>query len=288
MKKLLTLAIAAVAILSSCDKKPSTDEMAAQAMQEATQQELVVAISDRDSLLVLVNEISSDMDQIKRLENILDVSNASGETPSQRAQIRADISAIQMTLEQRRQQLADLEKKLNNSNLSNSKLRQTIETLRGQIDSQAAEIETLRTSLDQANTQIGQLNTKVDSLHNTVDTVSAQRDAALDDNRSLTNELNLCYYVAASSKELKAHKILESGFLRKTKIMKGDFDQSFFTVADKRTFKVLNLHSKKAKVLTNQPADSYQIVEINGQKALQIVDPEKFWSLSNYLVIEID
>ena len=288
MKKLLTLAIAAVAILSSCDKKPSTDEMAAQAMQEATQQELVVAISDRDSLLVLVNEISSDMDQIKRLENILDVSNASGETPSQRAQIRADISAIQMTLEQRRQQLADLEKKLNNSNLSNSKLRQTIESLRGQIDSQAAEIETLRTSLDQANTQIGQLNTKVDSLHNTVDTVSAQRDAALDDNRSLTNELNLCYYVAASSKELKAHKILESGFLRKTKIMKGDFDQSFFTVADKRTFKVLNLHSKKAKVLTNQPADSYQIVEINGQKALQIVDPEKFWSLSNYLVIEID
>lgn len=288
MKKLLLLAIAAVAMLSSCDKKPSEAEVAAQAMQEATRQELQTAISDRDSLLSLVNDISSGMDQIKRLENILSVSSQSGETASQRAQIRADIAAIQMTLEQRRQQLEELEGKLSKSNLNNSNLRKTIETLRGQIDSQAAEIETLRTSLDEANTQIGRLNTAVDSLHNTVDTVRAERDAVIDDNRSLTNELNLCYYVAASSKELKAHKILESGFLRKTKLMKGDFDKSFFVVADKRTFKTLELHSKKAKVLTNQPAESYQILDIAGQKVLQINNPEQFWSLSNYLVIEID
>ena len=94
--------------------------------------------------------------------------------------------------------------------------------------------------------------------------------------------------MAASSKELKEHKILETGFLRKSKLLKGNFDQSFFTTADKRTLTVLNLHSKKAKVLTNPPSGSYEIIDNNGQKALRILNPDSFWALSNYLVIEID
>ncbi len=289
MKKLILLALAATTLLTSCDNKAKTDAEAAKALQEATAQELQVAVSDRDSLLSLVNDISAGMDQIKRLENILSVSNSSnGETTSQREQIRADIAAIQQTLEQRRQQLADLEAKLNKSALTNSNLRKTIETLRNQIDTQSAEIETLRTSLDEANAQIGTLNTKVDSLNVTVDTITNQRDAAQLHSVELANELNTCYYVAASSKELKQHKIIESGFLRKTKIMKGDYDQSFFIKADKRNLTTINLHSKKAEVLTNQPAGSYEILEKNGQKVLRILDAESFWSLSNYLVIKID
>lgn len=289
MKKLLLLAIAACSLLTACDNKAKSDAEAAKALQEATTQELQVAITDRDSLLNLVNDISSGMDQIKRLENILSVANSSnGETASQRAQIRADIAAIQQTLEQRRQQLADLEAKLNKSSLTNSNLRKTIETLRSQIDSQSAEIETLRRSLDEANEQIGTLNSKVDSLNVTVDTITNQRDAAQLQSVELANELNTCYYVAASSKELKQHKILETGLLRKAKLLKGDFDQAFFTKADKRTLTTIDLHSKKAQVLTNQPADSYQIVDNNGQKTLRIVNPEAFWSLTNYLVIKID
>lgn len=289
MKKLFLFVIAASALLTSCDNKPKTDQESAEALQTATTQELQAAVSDRDSLLSLVNDISAGMDQIKRLENILSVSNSSnGETSSQRAQIRADIAAIQQTLEQRRQQLADLEAKLNKSSLTNSNLRKTIETLRGQIDSQAAEIESLRTSLDEANAQIGTLNTKVDSLHMTVDTVTSQRDAAQLQSVELANELNTCYYVAASSKELKQHKILQTGFLRKSKLLKGDFDQSFFTKADKRNLTTINLHSKKAKVLTNQPTGSYEIIDNNGQKTLRILNAESFWSLTNYLVVEID
>jgi len=289
MKKLILLAIAATTMLTSCDNKAKTDAEATKALQEATAQELQIAVSDRDSLLSLVNDISAGMDQIKRLENILSVSNSSnGETTSQREQIRADIATIQKTLEQRRQQLSDLEAKLNKSSLTNSNLRKTIETLRNQIDTQSAEIETLRTSLDEANAQIGTLNTKVDSLNVTVDTITNQRDAAQLHSVELANELNTCYYVAASSKELKQHKILESGFLRKTKIMKGDYDQSFFIKADKRNLTTINLHSKKAEVLTNQPAGSYEIIENNGQKILRILDAESFWSLSNYLVIKID
>lgn len=289
MKKLFFLALSAVLVLSACNKKSDEEAAQEQALQDASKQELATAVAERDQLLSLVNEISSGMDQIKRLENILTVTNGmKGETASQRAQIQADIAAIQQTLQQRREQLADLEAKLNKSNLNNSNLKKTIETLRSQIDSQAAEIETLRANLTEANRQIGELNTAVDSLNTTVTTVTGERDAAQQESTELTNELNTCYYVIASKKELKDHKIIETGFLRKTKLMKSDFDQNFFTTGDKRTLSSIPLHSTKAEVLTNQPAGSYTITEQGGQKVLNITNPDLFWSLSNYLVVKID
>ena len=289
MKKLVILSLAFIAILASCGKQEEQEGVTEQQLQDATHQELEAAVADRDQLLSLVNEISSGMAEIKRLENIMTVSNSvNGETPSQRAQIEADIAAIQQTLQQRREQLEQLERRLQQSSLNNRNLQQTIETLRAQIDSQSAEIENLRASLDEAHRQIGELNTTVDSLNTTVSTVTSQRDQAQAETEDLANEMNTCYYVIASNKELKDHKIIESGFLRKTKIMQGEFDQSFFVTADRRTLHTIALHSKKAKVLTNHPANSYQIVEQNGQKVLKITNPDQFWSLSNYLVVQID
>ncbi|MGN0210147.1 MAG: hypothetical protein ACI391_03420 [Muribaculaceae bacterium] len=289
MKKFLLMSLACLAILSACDKKPEQDVTTEEQLQDATKQELAAAVADRDQLLSLVNEISSGMAEIKRLENILTVSTGvNGETPSQRAQIEADIAAIQQTLQQRREQLEQLERRLQQSTLNNKNLQQTVETLRAQIDSQSAEIENLRASLDDANRQIGELHSTVDSLHTTVTTVTGERDQAQAETQELANEMNTCYYVVASKKELKEHKIIESGFLRKTKIMRSDFDQSFFVTADRRTLHSIALHSKKAKVHSNHPSGSYQIVDQNGQKVLKITNPDQFWSISNYLVVEID
>lgn len=285
MKKFLLMAVAVSALFAACDTKKS-DEEASKAIQDATKQELEVAVADRDSLLSLVNDIAAGMNQIKDLQNILTVNGV--ENQDERSRIMADMAAIQQTLEQRKKQLEELEAKLKKSNLTNSQLRQTIETLRGQIESQTAEIASLRNSLDDANAEIGRLNSAVASLNSAVDTAKQERDAAIERGTELANQLNTCYYVAASSKELKEHKILEGGFLRKTKLMEADFDKNFFTKADKRTLRTINLHSKKAKVLSNQPADSYEIVDSNGQKMLRILNPAAFWNLSNYLIVQID
>lgn len=288
MKKIFIIALSAVALMSCGNKEKEAEAARQKELQEATRQELEEAVSDRDELLNLVNEISSGMGQIKQLENILAVSAQSGETASKREQIVADIAAIQATLQQRREQLAQLEQRLQRSRINTTQLQETITALRAQIDSQAAEIETLHANLTEAKQQIGTLNTKVDSLNTTVNDVTNQRNIAQQEVVDANNELNLCYYVAASKGELKAHKIIETGFLRKTKLLKSDFDQSFFVTADKRTLTQIPLHSKKAQVLTNQPADSYQIVDVNGSKVLKITNPASFWKMGNYLVIQID
>lgn len=285
MKKFIPLGLTALMVLSGCTDKKKLEE--AQSMNEATRAELVAAVNDRDQLLSLVNEISADMDQIKNLENILTVSGGE-ETTGQREQVKADMAAIQKTLQERRERLAELEKKLSSSTTANANLKKTIASLRSQIDSQAAEITQLRASLESATGRIGQLDAAVDSLHSTVSTVRAERDSTNQVNTELTNELNQCYYAIGTKKELKDNKIIETGFLRKTKLMKGDFDRSFFTTADKRTLTTINLNSTKAKVLTNQPAGSYTISDADGHKVLRITNPAAFWSLSNFLVVEID
>jgi hypothetical protein len=70
--------------------------------------------------------------------------------------------------------------------------------------------------------------------------------------------------------------------------MKGDFEQSYSTPADKRTLVSIPTHAKKVQILTNQPKDSYEIIDENGLKAVKITNADKFWSLSNYLVIQVD
>ncbi len=288
MKQFITLGLIVAVGLTACDSgksKKAEEEVLAQ----ATREELATAVADRDQLLSLVNEINQGMDQIKQLENILTVSNnIPGETTTQREQIQSDIAAIQKALQDRREKLAELENKLANSNQNNNTLRKTITSLRAQIDSQTAEIASLRDNLGQAKERIGQLDAVVDSLNTTVSSVTDERNIAQEESVNLANELNTCYYAIGSKAELKDRHIIETGFLRKTKLLKGDFDQTFFTTADKRTLSRIALHSKKAEIMTNQPEGSYVIDDDNGQKILVITNPDAFWSLSNYLVIKID
>ena len=196
---------------------------------------------------------------------------------------------IQQTLQMRRDRLEELEKKLQNNSGSNATLQKSIQTLKKQITDQENTIENLRTELSNANINIQRLTANVDSLNTEVANANAAKNQVEEEAATLTNELNVCYYALGSKKELKDHKLIETGFLRKTKIMPQDFEQSYFTKADKRSLLNIDLHSQKAKVLTNQPKDSYEIVEMpNGNKVLKILAPARFWNTSNFLIVEID
>lgn len=288
MRHLPVIVIAAwLVTLLSC-AGGSTDS-GQQSLMEASRQELATAVEDRDSLMVLVRMISDDMEKISRIENVVSVTGLNAdENPRQRARLLAELAAIRKTLQQRRERLAVLEGRLRESSLYSDELQGAIDAMRRQIDRQNTEMDSMRGRLTRANETIGSLNRTVDSLNTAVTEVTGQKTAAETEATGLKNELNTCYYVAATKAELKTHNILETGFLRKTRLMKGDFDKTFFTTADKRCLRQIALPSQKANVLTNHPASSYRIVDVENQKTLTITNPERFWSLGNYLVIRID
>lgn len=288
MKKLFAIAIVALTVATSCTNR--AEQTAAESQMPTTSDSLRVALANQDSLLSLMNDVADGMAQIKQMENILSsTSDLTAESRDRRQQIKNDMQVIQQTLQMRRDRLAELEKKLQNSSANNATLQKSIQTLKQQIADQESTIETLRTDLSNANIHIEKLVANVDSLNTQMATVTAAKEVVEQEATNLTNELNTCYYAMGSKSELKEHKLIETGFLRKTKIMPQDFEQSYFTVGDKRTLTTIPLHSNKAKVLTNQPADSYTITEApNGSKVLKINSPARFWSVSNFLVIQVD
>lgn len=288
--KLSILALAMAAIFPSCSGDGSSDG------KPTTKDSLEVALANQDSLFVLLNDITEGMAQIKQMENILSQGSLGAETPDQRRQIREDMIQIQTALEQRRQRLEQLEQQLASSNQNNATLQRAIANLKAQIATQESEIEGLRTQLADANIQIEGLSQSVARLGEEKDSIStvaaAEAEARQDAERhavELANEMNTCYYAIGTDKELKAKNLLSSGFLKKTKIKPENFDPGAFMTGDKRTLNSINLGSKKAKVMTNQPEDSYEIVDgANGVKILKITNPTKFWNQSNFLVVKTD
>jgi DNA repair exonuclease SbcCD ATPase subunit len=280
-------ALAALAVLSSCGTKEKLEQ--AQEQNTALNTELQATLATQDSLFALINDITTGMNQIKDIEHIIATPGAlTDESSSRKTQLRNDMVAIREALQQRRERLAQLEAKLKESNGSNATLLKTIDNLKGQIAEQETEIATLTNQLSAAHVEIAALGARVDSLSTTVTEVTTEREEARQQATELTDELNTCFFAIGTKGELQQHQIIKTGFLRKTKILPGDFERTYFTQADKRSLVNIPLHSKKAKVLTNQPADSYEIVEEGNQKILKIKDAAKFWSISNFLVIQVD
>lgn len=289
MLKRITLvaALATVLATTSCNNSENTQSKAdaekAEQVAQASHDELVQAVNDREELLGLVNEIQQGLVEIKSLQEIVTVNTA--ETPDRRTIIKNDIAAIQQALADRKARLAELEKKLSTSSLYSEDLKKTIASLNGQIEEQTAEIQRLNGELATAKTQIANLGTQVDSLSSTVQNVTDERNAAEARAASLNTQLNTGYYVLGSKKELKEHNILQG----RKDVLQGDFEKSWFTAADKTTLRTINTYSKKCKVLTKQPKDSYRIDQ-NAEKikTIVILNPEKFWGVSNYVVIQTD
>lgn len=269
---------------TGCDRI-SNDNNTVTTDDTATEQQLDQAIADRDTLISLITDINDGVLRIKQLENIITVNTS--ETPNARAQLINDINAIKETIAQRQERLKELEERLSKSNSYTQELKKNIAALRSQIESQQADIAKLTQQLGVAHETIASQATVIDTLTSTVQDVSRQLTVSQETNIALENAANTVYYAVGSEKNLKDHGIMEKKFLRSEKIMKDNFDQSYFTTADKRTLKTIPLYAKKAEVKTNQPASSYKFVtDPAGQLELVITNPTEFWRLTDYLVIQ--
>ena len=96
--------------------------------------------------------------------------------------------------------------------------------------------------------------------------------------------LNTAWYVFGTKSELKDQKILQRGDVLKN----NEFNKDYFTEIDIRKDKEVKLYSKRAELLTTHPEGSYEFVKDDkGQLTLKITNPNTFWSVSRYLVIQV-
>ena len=258
-------------------------------------------LSERDSLAGLVstdvetinqylsdfNDIQTNLDRIKEAEKLITVNanNAENQT-SAKDQINQDMQLIYDLLQQNKNTIEDLRKKLKKSNNKLTELEKMLSNLEQQLTAKNAEIEELKAKLEQMNIKVEILTANIDSLNKE----NAQKQDII---AQKTEELNTAYYVLGSKKELFENKIItkEGGFIGMGKIekLRDDFNKDYFTKIDITQINEIPINSSKAKVITSHPANSYKLETI-GKKVekLVILDKKLFWSVSKYLVIVIE
>ena len=120
------------------------------------------------------------------------------------------------------------------------------------------------------------------------DALAAQNEETTNKLIKTTDELYEAYYVMGTSKELKAQGIVPKGIGGSRKVLTQDFNKDHFIKVDIRKENQINTYAKRAKVLTTHPANSYVLEKVDDTYTIRITDYKSFWSVSKYLVIEID
>ncbi len=288
MKKSLLFSVLGALLLSSCagkDQKKIDEDSVKIADLTAEYEE---ATNFNDSLMLLMGDIYTGLDSINTQEGLL-YNMGSGDAADRRAEIRRNLSTIKARLAANKQLLASMEAKVKASGNENSVQAKTIAQLRQHIEQQDAKIAQLESDLSKAREEIGNLNTQVAETQEQVKVETQAKEEAQAATVAAENEANKVYYAIGSNKELKDKGLLSKKFLGTTKVLKGNFDASYFVTADKRTLKSIPTNAKKVKIWSNMPEGSYRIVgEKDGPKSIEIVNPDKFWSLASHLIIQTD
>ena len=286
MKKLL-LAVGCVVLLASCGNRAQNEALKAQ------NDSLSVALAEKDAemegILGALNEVQEGFRLINEAENRVDLQRDNVEGASGAQKIKEDIRFISEKLQANREQIKKLEDQLKNSRYASAQMKKTLAGLKAELESREQQIATLQSELAAKNIRIAELDDAVAGLSQNVKDLVAENEAKAATVASQDKALNTAWFVFGPKSELKDQKIRTQKFLQKKQVLKdGDFNKDYFTQIDIRTDKEIKLYSKDAELLTTHPVGSYELVkDAKEQLTLKITNPNEFWSVSRYLVIQV-
>ena len=291
MKKLVLSLMAFAAVLASCDGIGG-NQSRLQAENDSLQAVLNERNAELDEMMGTFNEISEGFRQINAAENRVDLQRGalSEGSLSAKEQIASDIEFIRKQMEENKQQIAKLQQQLKNSRTNSAQLKKAVETLTQELVEKTKRIEELQAELASKNIRIQELDAAVTTLTTEKETLVAENEAKAQTVAAQDKALNAAWFVFGTKKELKDQRILtNAGVFRKGDVMQDEaMNKDYFTQIDIRTTKEIKLYSKSADLLTTHPAGTYVLEEDGkGQLTLKITNPERFWSVSKYLVIQV-
>lgn len=290
MKKVI-LGCFCLGILASCNVKNSDEYKKLQAERDSLAQVNNAGNTEIADLMSIINEVEENFSQIKEAEKYLTVeSNAKGEiSKDSKTRIKDNFQMINEILKKNKADIETLNKKLKGAGSQAGQLKQTIDRLTAELEQRTASLTELRNTLSARDKQIASLTGEVEKLNTDVQDLSQKTTEQASTIQQQDKALNTAYYIFGTTKELKEAKVVTGSFISSPKILRESIDKSIFIKIDIRDVKEIPVYAKKAKVLSDQPKDSYTIAkDSNGQAVIQILDYKKFWSLSPFLIIQVD
>jgi len=248
-------------------------------------------LTSRDSVInewmLTFDEIEKNLATVKEKENIITMKSSDKEfSKDKKQQILKDIEYVNALLDQNKKKISSLTAQLSKSGGTIKGLQAKIDELETTMKQRETEIADLKTNLTKKDFEITALNTKMSDAQVAI----AQKDDKI---TKQTAEINKAYVTYGTYKALKARGLVskEGGFLGigKKEQLHQDFSDSLFKQVDITEIKSIPVNSKGAKLITDHPTSSYTLVRDKDNKiaSIEIKNPDEFWKISKYAVVEI-
>ncbi len=248
-------------------------------------------LTSRDSVInewmLTFDEIEKDLATVKEKENIITMKSSDKEfSKDKKQQILKDIEYVNTLLDQNKKKIASLTAQLKNSGSEIKGLQVKVAELEASMKERENEIADLKVTLTKKDFEIGQLNTRMTEAQAAI----TQKDETIS---TQTAEINKGFIASGTYKDLKAKGLIskEGGFLGlgKKESLHHDFSDKLFTQVNIQETKSIPVNAKEAKLITTHPSSSYELVRDKDNKiaSIEIKDPEQFWKISKYAVVEI-
>lgn len=248
--------------------------------------QLSAQMEEMDEMNLFLDAVNMSMDSVVNMEGT--VLRTTGESPlSRKEQIQKNVEAYKLILQQQRERLDILEKKLKDNNAYAGKMQKTIAALKQQLEEKDQAIIKLSEELEQRNFQIEELKDNVDNLNVQVAELEEDSKAKQEEIKEKTDQMNEAYVFIGDKNALKKAGLIEGGsLLKKSKLNTSNIDKKLFKKVDIRNVKNFQIPDSKPEVLTQMPAGSYEIKKTgNNSSELTITDPARFWGVSRFLII---
>lgn len=242
--------------------------------------------------------IESSLTFVKNKRNELSIANKEG-VENEKEAILADIKLMNEMLEESSKKINSLNERLKSSGIQINSFKNRIAQLRDEIEQQNTSIASLEKSIEERDYQIEEQQQQIALLDEKVavlETDISQKEDSLEQTTQVLtqkeNELNKAYFATGTFKELKENGVVtrDGGFLflGRNEKLQDNLNENYFTELDKRDTDVFPIFSKKAEIISEHPDSSYSYIYDDKQIAyLKIENPDEFWKITKYAVIEV-
>ncbi len=248
-------------------------------------------LTRRDSVInewvATFDQIEKDLNVVKEQEHILTVQSSDPEfTEERKQQILKDIEYINTLLDQNKKKIASLNAQLKKSGGSLKSLQDKIAVLEASMITRENEISDLKLALVNKDFEIEELNTRMTDLQLAI----LQKDERINQQ---TDGMNKAFLASGTYKDLKEKGLVskEGGFLGlgKKEMLVEDFADTSFAQINITETLTIPVNSKVVKLITDHPSSSYEMIHDSENKIayIEIKDPNQFWKISKYAVVEI-
>jgi hypothetical protein len=284
MKKLIIIAVAMYS-LSSCNQ---ADLDKANLQKDSLNNIIVQRDSSMTEALDIFLEIERNLNEITIKEKVIVLNNAKGGEMAQstKERINMQISSINSLMERNKMLITKLTKSSKEANIKNASLLKSIVVLNNRLLEKDMDLKKLDQQLQTSNDKVVVLETIGEDLRNQ----NNQNAARIVE---LTGSLHTAYYIVGTAKELENLNVIDKKGgvlgLGKTNQLKEDFEKTSFTSIDYNDIVIIPVNGKEATLISSHPAESYYLeLDVNMKNYttnLIILDAEKFWSVSKYMVL---